>query len=146
MASESQILSEAARAVEYRYPVGVSFSCQKVAEEYFRAKLAGCEREVFAVAFLTNQHVLIEYRELFAGTINCVEIKPREIVKVAMSLNAAAVILSHNHPSYSPEPSRADIDITRRIRGVFDELDVRVLDHIIVAGNSCISMAARGLI
>lgn len=146
MASESQILAEAERVITHRYPSGTIFSSSNVSREYFRAKLSGRDREVFAVAFLNNQHQLLAYIELFEGTISAVEVHPREIAREAMRLNASAVILSHNHPSFSPEPSQADLTITGRIRDALALLDVRIIDHIIVAGNQATSMADNGLV
>ncbi|WP_234472134.1 RadC family protein [Erwinia sp. S43] len=145
MASHSQILSEAAKVIDLRYPSGTAFTKNEVAEEFFRAKLAGSEREVFAVAFLNNQNELIAYRELFLGSINTTCIYPREVMRAAMTFNAAALILAHNHPSFYQEVSRQDIEVTRKIVDVMNAVDVRVLDHIIVAGNTCVSMASRGL-
>lgn len=144
MATESQILSEAVLAIDYRYPTGTFFSSSTASAEYFRAKLAGCEREVFAVAFLNNQHQLLAYEEIFHGSIACVEVHPREIVRRALQHNAAAVILSHNHPSFTPEPSKADIAITARLKQVLELIGVRVIDHLIVAGNDVVSLAERG--
>ncbi|MBP2199078.1 JAB domain-containing protein [Pantoea cypripedii] len=146
MASESQILAEARRVIDFRYPEGTEFSSAAVSEDYFRVKLAGFEREVFAVAFLNNQHQLLAYRELFHGSINMVDVKPREIVRAALLLNAAAVILGHNHPSFDAVPSAADKQITLRIKNILELVDVRLLDHIIIGGNDVTSMAREGLI
>ena len=111
-----------------------------------RAKLAGFEHEVFAVLFLDTQHRLIEYSELFRGTIDSASVYPRELVKETLRLNAAAVIVSHNHPSGNPEPSGADKVLTQRLREALALVDVRTLDHIIVAGGTTTSFAERGLI
>lgn len=122
-------------------------SVQPVAvRKYLSAKLADFEHEVFAVLFLDTQHRLIEYSELFRGTIDSASVYPRELVKEALRLNAAAVIVSHNHPSGNPEPSGADKVLTQRLREALALVDVRTLDHIIVAGGSTISFAERGLI
>ena len=116
-------------------------SVQPVAvRKYLSAKLADFEHEVFAVLFLDTQHRLIEYSELFRGTIDSASVYPRELVKEALRLNAAAVIVSHNHPS------GADKVLTQRLREALALVDVRTLDHIIVAGGSTISFAERGLI
>ncbi|MGB9098553.1 JAB domain-containing protein [Erwinia sp.] len=144
MATESQILAEAVLAIDYRYPTGACFTSSTASAEYFRAKLAGCEREVFAVSFLNNQHQLLAYEEVFQGSIACVEVHPREIVRRALQHNAAAVILSHNHPSITPEPSKADIAIMVRLQQVMELVGVRVIDHLIVAGNDVVSLAERG--
>lgn len=146
MATENQILTEAMRAIDFRYPTGTVFNSSEASEEFFRAKLAGREREVFAVAFLNNQHQLIAYEELFMGSIASTEIHPREVVRAALKMNAAAVILSHNHPSFATEPSRADVQITARLKKALELVAVRVIDHIIVAGNDAVSMAGKGLI
>ncbi|WP_273649453.1 JAB domain-containing protein, partial [Pseudomonas aeruginosa] len=89
---------------------------------------------------------LIEYTEMFRGTIDSASVYPREVVKEALRLNAAAGIFSHNHPSGNPEPSRADEAITSRLKEALALVDVRALDHVIVAGSDTVSFAERGLI
>ncbi|WP_080623451.1 JAB domain-containing protein [Stutzerimonas stutzeri] len=111
-------------------------------DPYLGAKLAGFEHEVFAVLFLDNRHRLIDYNEMFRGTIDSASVYPREVVKEALRLNAAAVIFSHNHPSGHPEPSQADKTLTRKL----ELIDVRTLDHIIVAGQEQVSFAELGLL
>ena len=114
-------------------------SVQPVAvRKYLSAKLADFEHEVFAVLFLDTQHRLIEYSELFRGMY------PRELVKEALRLNAAAVIVSHNHPSGNPEPSRADEVLTQRLKEALTLVEVRTLDHIIVAGDQTTAFAELG--
>lgn len=144
MATESQILEEAARAIDHRYPTGTFFASSDVSEAFFSAKLAWREREIFAVAFLNSQHQLLAYEELFQGSVSSVEIHPREVVYRALQLNASAVIVSHNHPSFKNEPSRADITITGRLQKALELVAVRLIDHIIVAGNETVSLAKRG--
>jgi len=104
------------------------------------------EHEIFACLFLDNRHRLIEYRELFRGTIDGASVHPREVVKEAMNLNAAAVIFAHNPPSGVAEPSQADLRITQRLREALDLVDVRVLDHIVVGDGEGTSFAERGLL
>ena len=145
-ATADQILEAARQAIERKMQRGASFSSPVAVKEYLSAKLAGFEHEVFAVLFLDTQHRLIEYSELFRGTIDSASVYPRELVKEALRLNAAAVIVSHNHPSGNPEPSGADKVLTQRLREALALVDVRTLDHIIVAGGSTISFAERGLI
>ena len=123
-----------------------AFSSPTAVKEYLRAKLAGFEHEVFAVLFLDTQDRLIEYAEMFRGTIDSASVYPRELVKQALRLNAAAVIVSHNHPSGNPEPSRADEVLTQRLKEALALVDVRTLDHIIVAGSSITSFTERGLV
>ena len=146
LATTDQILEAARQAIEHKMQRGASFSSPVAVKEYLRAKLAGFEHEVFAVLFLDTHHCLIEYAEMFRGTIDSASVYPREVVKQALRLNAAAVIISHNHPSGNPEPSRADEVLTQRLKETLALVDVRTLDHIIVAGGSTISFAERGLI
>jgi DNA repair protein RadC len=106
----------------------------------------GRPSEVFTVVYLDNRHRVIAVDDVFHGTIDGAPVYPREILRHVIARNAAAVILAHQHPSGVCEPSQADELITRRIRDVLALIDVRVLDHVIVAGNSAISMAERGLL
>lgn len=145
-ASAEQILAAARDAIEIRYKRGESFTSTEVVKEYLSAKMLGFESEVFAVIFLDTQHKLIEYIEMFQGTIDGAAVYPREVAKAALRLNAAAVIFAHNHPSGNPEPSSADISITKRLKDALALLDVRALDHIIVGGEVAVSFAERGLL
>ncbi|PUA27649.1 MAG: hypothetical protein B0W54_13955 [Cellvibrio sp. 79] len=114
--------------------------------QYLSAQLRHQPREVFAVLFLDNQNRLIAYEELFFGTIDGASVYPREVVRRAISHNAAALILSHNHPSGVAEPSQADQRITQRLQAALELIDVRVLDHMVVGDTEVISFAERGLI
>ncbi|WNK21214.1 DNA repair protein RadC [Halomonas piscis] len=100
--------------------------------------------EVFGVLLLDSQHRLITFDELFRGTIDSASVYPREVVKHALHHNAAAVILVHNHPSGEPEPSDADRRITRRLQDALGLVDIRVLDHVVVAGEGFTSFVQRG--
>ena len=113
---------------------------------YLQARLRDYPYEVFAVLFLDNRHRVIAFEELFRGTIDGASVHPREVVRRALALNAAAVILSHNHPSGVAEPSQADRRITERLRDALLLVDVRVLDHLIIGDGECCSFAERGLI
>lgn len=113
---------------------------------YLKMRLRGYPYEVFAGLFLDNRHRVLEYQELFRGTIDGASVHPREVVRAAMNCNAAAVIFAHNHPSGVAEPSQADIRITERLRGALDYIDVRVLDHIIIGEGEGTSFAERGLL
>jgi DNA repair protein RadC len=115
-------------------------------KDYIKLKLAECQHEIFGVMFLTNRHQIIDFEEMFRGTIDGASVYPREVVKRVLELNAAAVILVHNHPSGNPEPSRADEQITHRLKESLSTIDVRVLDHLIVADDKIISFAERGMI
>ncbi|MGJ8686854.1 MAG: RadC family protein [Spongiibacteraceae bacterium] len=121
-------------------------SSASATRQFLRAQLRAEVREVFAVLYLDNQHRMICYEPLFYGTIDGAAVYPREIVRRAIELHAAAVILAHNHPSGVAEPSDADTRITHRIREALALLDIRLLDHCVVAGAEVVSMAERGLI
>ena len=116
------------------------------AKSFLLARLSLKEREVFSCLFLTNGHQVIKYEELFMGTINGASVYPREVVKRALQLNAAAVILAHNHPSGVIEPSQADKSITETLQEALTLIDIRILDHIIVGGSETYSFAENGLI
>ena len=96
-------------------------------------KLANYEHEVFVVLYLDNRHRFIALEELFRGTIDGASVYPREVVKQALVHNASALIFAHNHPSGSPEPSQADIAITKKLSLALDTVDMRTLDHVVVA-------------
>ena len=113
---------------------------------FLRSKLGKLQHEVFAVLLLDNRHRLIRYLPLFRGTIDGASVHPREVVKEVLKANAAAVIFAHNHPSGVAEASQADELITRRLRDALALVDVRVLDHVIVAGAAHVSFAERGLL
>ncbi|MBZ6971721.1 DNA repair protein RadC [Klebsiella grimontii] len=106
--------------------------------------LALREQEVFGVLLLDNRNRVLLWRELFYGTLNQTAVYPREVVKLALQHNAAAVILVHNHPSGHPDASEADIALTRRLKQALALIDVRIPDHFIVAGDHMVSMAERG--
>ena len=138
---------EAARAVAgQRMQRGASFVNPAESGRFFMDKLGGLEREVFAAVFLDTRHRLIEYVELFQGTIDGAEVHPREVVRQALRCNAAAVIVAHNHPSGTVEPSAADRAVTARLKQALALVEVRLLDHIVVGGTETASMAARGLV
>ena len=145
-AKPEQILGAARQIVDARSQRGTSFKEPATACDYFRDKLGNQEREVFAAVMLDTRHRLIEYVELFFGTIDGAEVHPREVAKCALRLNAAAVIVAHNHPSGEVEPSAADRAVTARLKQALALLDIRLLDHVIVGGNGSGSMARQGMI
>lgn len=114
-------------------------------KDYLRLKLALKDHEVFTVMFLDAQHRVIEDEEMFRGTLTQTSVYPREVVKAALTHNAAAVILAHNHPSGSTTPSRADELLTQTLKTALTLVDVRVLDHMVVTTGEVLSMAERGL-
>lgn len=145
-AAAEQVLAAAQQIVDARMVRGTSFKDPSVACAFFRDKLGHLEREVFAVVLLDTRHRLIEYVELFQGTIDGAEVHPREVVRVALKFNAAAVLVAHNHPSGELEASAADRAVTVRLKQALALVEVRLLDHIVVGGLQTASMAARGLV
>lgn len=115
-------------------------------KDYLGLQLGGLGHEVFAVLFLDGQHRMLAFERLFSGTLMQTSVHPREVVKRALALNAAAVVLAHNHPSGVAEPSRADEHLTQALKGALALVDVRVLDHIIVGCGEVRSMAECGLL
>jgi DNA repair protein RadC len=113
--------------------------------DFLRLRMAALPHEVFSVLLLDNHLRLIEYRELFRGTLTQTSVYPREVVKVALSVNAAAVVFAHNHPSGVAEPSRADEAITRTLVAALGLVDVKVHDHLVVGRDDVVSMAERGM-
>jgi DNA repair protein RadC len=114
--------------------------------DYLRLALGGRQHEVFVCLWLDAQHRVIDFEEPFRGTLTQTSVYPREIVKAALARNAAAVIFAHNHPSGAAQPSQADELLTRNLKEALALVDVKVLDHFIVAGNQAISFAERGLL
>lgn len=116
------------------------------AKQYLHIKLAKIDYETFHVLYLDSQHNVIGLEQLFSGTIDQSPVYPREVLKRCLYKGAKAVILVHNHPSGVPEPSRADIDITKRITEALEHIDVNCLDHCIIGGHQIVSFAERGLL
>jgi DNA repair protein RadC len=143
--TEHQILEKAAEIIATKFINSTAFTEAKATKDYLSFKLANYDKEVFAVMLLNTQHQLIEYRELFFGTVDSASIYPREVVKAVLEVNASAVIFAHNHPSGIAEPSEADKRITKRLSDALGLIDVRVLDHVVV-GKVPVSFAERGLI
>jgi DNA repair protein RadC len=125
---------------------GPSLASPRATCDFLSAKLRDLEHEVFCCLYLDKRHRLIEYEELFRGTIDGASVHPREIVKLALQRNSAAVIVAHNHPSGIAEPSQADELITHRVKEALGLVDIRLLDHIIVGDGVSVSFAERGLI
>ena len=115
-------------------------------KDYVALHLGGLEREVFAVIFLDSQHRLLTLEHLFQGTLNQTSVYPREVIRRVLELNAAAVVLAHNHPSGLAEPSRADEFVTQTLKAALQLVDVRVLDHLVVGQGRVVSFAERGLL
>jgi DNA repair protein RadC len=134
------------RALGEQIAAGDALGSPGAVKAYLRLRLQQRDREVFAALFLDAQNRVLACDELFAGTLTQTSVYPREVVRRALTHNAAAVIFCHNHPSGVSEPSQADESLTRALRRALDLVDVRVLDHIIVGRGSAMSFAERGLL
>ena len=147
MTSEDAIIAQAIEILARRIlrPAEILSSPQSV-KQYLTLKLAQEEREVFAVVWLNAQNGVIAYEEMFFGSLLATSVYPREVVKSALKHNAASVILVHNHPSGKAQQSRADEALTEVLKNTLALIEVRVLDHFIVAGTQILSFAERGLI
>ncbi len=145
LATAAEIIAAARRAMTRRVRRGTALDSPHAVREFLALKLGALEHEIFAVLLLDARHRLIEYVELFRGTIDGASVHPREVVKLALARNAASLVIAHPHPSGEPTPSHADELITARLREALALVDIRVLDHIIVAGGETLSMAERGL-
>ena len=124
---------------------GPLLASPKATRDFLSARLRDLEHEVFCCLYLDKRHRLIQFEELFRGTIDGASVHPREIVKAALQRNCAAIIIAHNHPSGIAEPSQADELITQRVKEALALVDIRLLDHIIVGDGACVSLAERGL-
>ena len=145
LAVKDDFVIDAARKVVERFVAkGMKLDSPSRTKDFLWLQFAGYEAEVFGVVFLDSQHQVIEYRELFYGTIDSASVYPREVVKKALQLNAGAVIFAHNHPSGQPDPSDSDRRITGRLKEALGLIDIKVLDHIVVGGSKSVSFAEKG--
>ena len=144
--SDDSIIAQAIAILGRKLKAREVFSSPQAVKQFCQLNLARLEYEVFGVLFLDAQHRLIEYRNMFRGTLTQTSVYPREVVREALELHAAAVVLTHNHPSGSVQPSRADEVLTQTLKSALALVDVRVLDHVIVSASETLSMAERGLI
>ena len=144
---DDSIIARALAILAARIKGGPLMGSPREVREYLTVQAAKHDgREVFSVLFLDAQNRAIEFRELFYGTLTQTSVYPREVMRAALDLKAAAIILTHNHPSGSTQPSRADEQLTSTLKSALALVDVRVLDHIITAGGESLSMAEKGLI
>ena len=127
-------------------PTGETIRSPLDTEAFLQSRLRHLDHELFCCLFLDNRHRVLGFNELFRGTIDGTSVYPREVVKEALAVNAAAVILAHNHPSGVAEPSQADERITKRLKSALDLVDIRLLDHLIIGDGAATSLARRGLI
>jgi DNA repair protein RadC len=140
------VLELARRAMAQQLTEREVFGSPGAVKQYLQLHLSGKPHEVFAVLFLDAQNRLVAMEELFRGTLTQTSVYPREIVKRALHHHAAAVVLAHNHPSGTVQPSRADEALTQTLKAALALVDVRVLDHVIVAPGDALSMAEKGLL
>ncbi len=132
------------RHLALRLERGEALTDPRKAGDYFARRLRHLEHEVFACLFLDNRHQLLAYEELFTGSLDGAEVHPREVLKICLKHNAAAVIFGHNHPSGNPQPSSADRAVTARLKQALALLDIRCLDHFIIGDGLPTSMAELG--
>jgi DNA repair protein RadC len=140
------VLELARRALSAQLKQQTLFDSPEAVRDYLQLQLGSRPYEIFAVLFLDSQHRLIVLEELFRGTLTQTSVYPREVVVRALALNAASVVLAHNHPSGTAEPSRADEALTQTLKAALALVDVRVLDHFVVTSTEAVSMAQRGLL
>lgn len=140
----SAVLEMARRYLQQGLNDAPVFTQPEHVKSYLQAQLQHRTRECFAALFLDNQHRLLAFEPLFEGTIDSAPVHPREVVKAALTHNAAALIISHNHPSGVAEPSHSDRMITERLQKALDLVDIRLLDHIVVGCGETVSFAERG--
>ena len=140
------VLELARRALREELRAGSALTTPGAVRDYLRLALGGRAHEVFVCVHLDAQHRVIGAEELFRGTLTQTSVYPREVVKAALAANAAAVIFAHNHPSGVAQPSRADELLTRQLREALALVDVKVLDHFVIAGDQALSFAERGLL
>ncbi|MGB5670087.1 MAG: DNA repair protein RadC [Sedimenticolaceae bacterium] len=145
-AEKQSLVTLALGILKQRHRAGRVLSSPEQTQAFLRLKLIDRKHEVFGALFLDNRHRVIEVAEMFQGTIDGASVHPRVVVQRALEVNAAAIVFFHNHPSGVAEPSHADEAITGRLRDALALVDVRVLDHFVVAAGESVSFAERGLI
>jgi len=143
---KQSVIALAIKVLAIKHRAGRPLGNPEATRNYLRLRLADYRNEVFGSLFLDNRHRIIAVRELFQGTIDGASIHPRVVVQQALEANAAAMVFFHNHPSGVAEPSHADEAITRRLKDALALVDVRVLDHFVVAAGESVSFAERGLL
>ena len=146
-AAESELIVRAAQEVlRRRMRRGATLSSPSLVRAFLAVTLGDRDCEYFCVILLDGRHRLLKFVELFRGTIDGASVHPREVVKLALEVGAGAIIAVHNHPSAVGEPSRADEIVTQRLRDALSLVDVRLIDHLIVAGDEVVSLAERGVL
>ena len=143
---KSAVVELAREVLSQRHAPGTSLAGCQETKNYLQAQLIGYKNEVFGVVFLDNRLCILSFEILFFGTINQAAVYPRVVVQRALENNAAAVIFAHNHPSGCAHPSRDDIALTLRLKEILEIIDVRVVDHIVIATTGTASFAEQGLL
>nr|WP_315486150.1 DNA repair protein RadC [uncultured Undibacterium sp.] len=138
------VLELAKRSISEELETNSSLSSPQAVKQYLQLQIGNKQYESFIVLFLDVKNRLITAQELFRGSLSHASVYPREVVKSALAQNAASIILAHNHPSGSPEPSQADLSLTQTLKSALALVDIRVLDHFIVANNTVYSFAEHG--
>lgn len=141
-----EIVAMANRLIRRKFARGRAMTDPLAVASYLPAQLAGFEHETFWGLFLDNQHRILAFEQLFSGTLASASVYPREVVKRALQLNAAALIFAHNHPSGTAEPSQCDRAITQKLKEALTLVDIRVLDHFVVGGDEVTSLAELGAV
>jgi len=144
--TDEELVDAAEEILRQRCDRGTALTSPTAVRQWLIAKLSSLDHEIFGCLFLDTRHRVIGFEELFRGTIDGASVYPREVVKAALAVNAAAVIFTHNHPSGIPEPSAADRQLTRRLVEALSLVEIRVLDHFVIGGVDAVSFAERGLI
>ena len=143
---ETNVIAQGLAILSRRMRASDQISSPESVRDYLRMSLSGREHEVFVVVLLDSQHRVLRCEEMFRGTLTQTSVYPREVVKTALAANAASVIFAHNHPSGASEPSQADELLTRELKAALALVDVKVLDHFVIAGAQSLSFAERGLL
>lgn len=145
IAQENRVIEQALQILDQRiFTRGPELTSPGLVADYLKLQLAQQEHEVFGVVFLDGKHRVLQFEVLFHGSIDGASVYPRQVIKRALAHNAAAVILTHNHPSGCPEPSQTDRTLTARLKEALALVDVRVLDHFIVGEGRSLSLAEYG--
>jgi DNA repair protein RadC len=142
--TEADILQMAQQLGMYRLSKGRALTERRLVFSHLETLLQFHDYEVFALLLLDIEHRVIGFRELYRGTLESASVHPREVVKIALEHNAAAVILVHNNPSSYPEPSQTDRKLTTPLKNALNMVGTRILDHVIVGYKGCVSLAERG--
>lgn len=142
----NEVVRAALAVLETRAQYGSALTSPAAVRDYLRILLANLEHEVFVCVWLNTKHQVIQFEELFRGTLAQTSVYPREVVKSGLKHNAAAVIFAHNHPSGVAQPSQADELLTRSLKEALALVEIKTLDHFVIAGSQAVSFAERGLI